>query len=48
MLGLEPDLVIAFSTGSRGTQFTIDQARKRGIPVEIHGTELRQKEREES
>jgi len=40
MLDLEPDLVIAFSTGSRGTQMTIDEARKRGIPVEIHGTEL--------
>ncbi len=40
MLDLQPDLVIAFTTGSRGTQLTINEARKRGIPVEIHGTEL--------
>lgn len=39
MLDLQPDLVIAFTTGSNGTQHTIDEARKRGIPVEIHGTE---------
>lgn len=39
MLDLEPDLVVAFTTGSRGTQHTINEARKRGIPVEVHGTE---------
>lgn len=39
MLQLEPDLVIAFTNGSPGTQHTIDEARRRGIPVEIHGTE---------
>lgn len=39
MLALEPHLVIAFTTGSPGTQITIDEARKRGIPVEVHGTE---------
>lgn len=44
MLDQQPDLVIAFSTGSRGTQLTIDEARKRGIPVEVHGTELAQQE----
>jgi hypothetical protein len=37
MLDENPDLVIAFQrNGSRGTQHTIDEARKRGIPVEIH------------
>lgn len=37
MLDLEPDLVIAFQKGnSRGTQHTIDHARKRGINVEVH------------
>lgn len=36
MLDQEPDLVLAFHDGqSRGTQHTIDQARKRGIPVEV-------------
>lgn len=40
MLDLEPDLVLAFSTGSRGTQLTIDEARKRCIPVEVYGKEL--------
>lgn len=39
MLDLKPDLVIAFTTGSPGTQHTINEARKRGIPVEVHGTE---------
>lgn len=39
MLDLEPDLVIAFTTGTPGTQITIEEARRRGIPVEIHGTE---------
>lgn len=39
MLGQEPDLVIAFTNGSPGTQHTIDEARRRGIPVEVHGTE---------
>jgi hypothetical protein len=40
MLDEEPDLVLAFQiNGSRGTQHTIDEARKRGIPVEvIHAT----------
>lgn len=37
MLDLQPDLVIAFQLdGSRGTQATIDEARRRGIPVEVH------------
>jgi hypothetical protein len=37
MLDENPDLVIAFQrNGSRGTQHTIDNARKRGIPVEVH------------
>jgi hypothetical protein len=37
MLDEGPDLVIAFQVnGSRGTQHTIDSARRRGIPVEIH------------
>jgi hypothetical protein len=37
MLDEKPDLVIAFQrNGSRGTQHTIDEARKRGIPVEVH------------
>jgi hypothetical protein len=36
MLDLGPDLVIAFQrNGSSGTQGTIDEARKRGIPVEV-------------
>ena len=37
MLDEKPDLVIAFQrNGSRGTQHTIDEARRRGIPVEVH------------
>ncbi len=37
MLDEGPDLVIAFQrNGSRGTQHTIDEARRRGIPVEVH------------
>lgn len=37
MLDAGPDLVVAFQrNGSRGTQHTIDEARKRGIPVEVH------------
>jgi hypothetical protein len=37
MLDQEPDLVIAFQrNNSRGTQHTIDEARRRGIPVEVH------------
>lgn len=37
MLDEHPDLVIAFQRGaSRGTQHTIDSARHRGIPVEVH------------
>jgi hypothetical protein len=36
MLEEEPDLVLAFQIdGSRGTQHTIDEARRRGIPVEV-------------
>ena len=33
--------VIAFSNGSRGTQHTIDEARRRGIPVRVVGREAR-------
>jgi hypothetical protein len=37
MLDECPDLVIAFQAHkSRGTQHTIDEARRRGIPVEVH------------
>lgn len=37
MLALGPELVVAFqSDGSSGTQGTIDNARRLGIPVEIH------------
>lgn len=37
MLDLQPDLVIAFQfNGSGGTQGTIDEAERRGIPVEKH------------
>lgn len=46
MLDEEPDLVLAFSHGSPGTQFTIDEARRRGIPVEVHGTERAKGERQ--
>lgn len=36
MLDRKPDLVLAFQRdGSRGTQDTIDEARKRDIPVEV-------------
>jgi hypothetical protein len=36
MLDTGPDLVLAFQrNGSRGTQHTIDEARRRGIPVEV-------------
>lgn len=42
MLELAPDLVIAFSNGTAGTQGTIDQARKRGIPVQVFGREMEQ------
>lgn len=36
MLDQDPDLVIAFQRKrSRGTQHTIDEARRRGIPVEV-------------
>jgi hypothetical protein len=38
MLDEQPDLVLAFWDGkSRGTKHTIDEARKRGIPVEVIG-----------
>jgi len=37
MLDLGVQLVVAFQRkGSRGTQSTIDEARRRGIPVEVH------------
>lgn len=37
MLDEAPDLVIAFQKdSSTGTQDTIDEARRRGIPVEVH------------
>jgi hypothetical protein len=36
MLDTQPDRVFAFQrNGSRGTQHTIDEARKRGIPVDV-------------
>lgn len=36
MLDECPDLVLAFQrSGSTGTQHTINEARKRGIPVEV-------------
>ena len=36
MLDQKPDLVLAFQVNhSRGTQHTIDQAKRRGIPVEV-------------
>lgn len=36
MLDLQPDLVLAFQrNGSKGTQGTIDEARKRGVEVEV-------------
>lgn len=40
MLDLVPDLVIAFSLGTGGTQGTIDEARRRGIPVQVFGEEM--------
>jgi hypothetical protein len=37
MLDAGPDLVLAFQrNGSRGTQHTLDEANRRGIPVEVH------------
>lgn len=37
MLDRNPDLVIAFQIGnSHGTQHTINEARRHGIPVEVH------------
>lgn len=37
MLDLGPDLVIAFQrNASNGTQGTIDEARRRGVAVEVH------------
>jgi len=36
MLDQKPEMVIAFWNGeSRGTSFTINEAKKRGIPVEV-------------
>lgn len=38
MLDLNPDIVLAFRrNGSRGTTHMIEAAKKRGIPVVIHG-----------
>lgn len=38
MLDLEPDIVLAFWDGkSRGTKHTVEEARRRGIPVEVIG-----------
>ncbi len=43
MLDLAPDLVIAFQRdGSKGTQGTLDEARRRGIPVEVHTAPARE------
>ena len=37
MLDLKPDLVLAFQRGdSPGTKDTINEARRRGLPLEIH------------
>lgn len=37
MLDEEPDLVLAFQVGnSRGTQHTIDEAKRRGFKTEVH------------
>lgn len=36
MIDLQPDLVIAFTTGSPGTAGTIELAERRGIEVEVH------------
>lgn len=35
MLDLQPELVIAFQAGTPGTQHTIDEARRRGLNVEV-------------
>lgn len=39
MLRLRPDLVLAFTHGSAGTQDMIKRARAFGVPVEVHGWE---------
>jgi hypothetical protein len=39
MLDQQPSLVLAFSNGTDGTQGTVDEARKRGIPVRVIGQE---------
>lgn len=39
MLDEEPDLVLAFTNGTAGTQYTIDSARGREIPVIVVGRE---------
>lgn len=41
MLDESPSLVLAFSNGSHGTQDTIDEARRRRIPVEVYGREAK-------
>lgn len=41
MLDMKPDLVIAFHNdleNSKGTKHTVNEARKRGIPVEVIST----------
>jgi hypothetical protein len=41
MVDLKPDAVLAFWNGkSRGTKYTIDYAKKKGIPVIIHRLEM--------
>lgn len=35
MLSLEPDIVIAFSLGTGGTEHMVTSARAQGIPVEV-------------
>lgn len=39
MVDMGPDRVIAFSNGSRGTQHTIDLARRADIEVSVYGKE---------
>lgn len=35
MLDMRPDLVLAFTLGTPGTQHTINEARRRAIPIEV-------------
>jgi hypothetical protein len=39
MIEMQPDLVLAFSNGSRGTQHTINLARAAGIETRVFGKE---------